>query len=253
MSEEVQRKDLTIKYEELIDEINKKVFMQISDSLKEKLHNLQIVGIVDIVAPEIFHSLKEILNDSGNLILIFDENFKNEDNQVMKVVSNMKFAGYINTKIENNANMFQITGQKRKSNKKGNDNPWKNINLEVKSDLVLEDELDDPFNSYQKFAKKSDCITKPKPCKNCNCGRAEKEKSAENSNVNVTSSCGRCYLGDAFRCAGCPYKGIPAFEPGEKIDFTNINTNNNQQEMQIESEDIKVKLNTGDNKIKLDI
>lgn len=260
---------LTIKINDLIDPNTKSFTNQSSEILKNKKFDiLQIEDLEENLAPEVLHSLKESINDNGNLILLFSENFKNENNSMFKSVSSLKFAGYTETKIETtNNNVFKLSGKKRKtkaaskknsnsnSNATTTENPWKNINLNVQSDLVLEDELVDPFDSYQKFAKKTDCVTKPKPCKNCNCGRAEKEagNGQVSSSVN-SSSCGRCYLGDAFRCAGCPYKGKPAFEPGDKIDFSNVNGNENSGEAQalLEAEEVSVKVGNA-NKVKIDL
>ena len=67
-----------------------------------------------------------------------------------------------------------------------------------------------------------------KACKDCTCGLAEAQANGATGGAekpaltramvdNPKSACGSCGLGDAYRCAGCPYRGLPSFKDGEKI------------------------------------
>ncbi|KOS47900.1 Fe-S cluster assembly protein [Penicillium nordicum] len=83
-------------------------------------------------------------------------------------------------------------------------------------------------------------------CKDCSCGLADKLEAEDkerranaDKELNVmkldtgdlaeldftvegkTGSCGSCALGDAFRCDGCPYMGLPAFKPGQEVQILN--------------------------------
>ena len=53
-----------------------------------------------------------------------------------------------------------------------------------------------------------DCAGR-EPCADCTCGRSENKK--EEQQAVKKSSCGKCSLGDAFRCASCPYLGKVSF------------------------------------------
>jgi anamorsin len=118
--------------------------------------------------------------------------------------------------------------------------PKKRLNLLNfdSADIIDESTLLEPKDFTKPIIQPPECAPAPgkrrKACKDCTCGLKEQEES-ENADARKlpvvtlgddefdftvqgkTSSCGSCSLGDAFRCAGCPFIGMPAFKPGEEV------------------------------------
>ena len=96
--------------------------------------------------------------------------------------------------------------------------------IDLEDDNLVDE--DDLLNSYNILMSglaiptldKKDCKTSRNACKNCSCGRAEESLDSESlDSESKASMCGNCYLGDGFRCDSCPSKGLPPFNPGEKL------------------------------------
>ncbi|KAM0420855.1 hypothetical protein ACHAPT_011385 [Fusarium lateritium] len=110
--------------------------------------------------------------------------------------------------------------------------------------LMTEDDLLRPINIPPECQPKAG--KRRRACKDCSCGLAERlatedaqkreeaDKKLESvklatddlAEIDFTvqgkvGSCGNCSLGDAFRCDGCPYIGLPPFKPGEEVRLLN--------------------------------
>lgn len=117
---------------------------------------------------------------------------------------------------------------------------WKLAANDFNDDAEVVDDDDLLGEEIKKPATKAeDCgpETKKRACKNCVCGLKEIQE-AESKGEPVTiqpdaSACGGCAKGDAFRCATCPYLGLPKFESGTK------------PEIKVKADGSKVLLDTG--------
>lgn len=110
-------------------------------------------------------------------------------------------------------------------------------------DLVKEDE--DVSTGITMITCGKSKTKRKRACKDCSCGLKELEdqeidnvRKQQDTVVKFTEEelteidftiegkkvggCGSCSLGDAFRCSGCPYLGLPAFKPGQSINLNSI-------------------------------
>lgn len=84
---------------------------------------------------------------------------------------------------------------------------------EINNDLIVPELLPETIKPKSK---------KKRQCSNCTCSRSKVKAKSPDAQTGIPpkSGCGNCSLGDAFRCEGCIYKGMPAFKEGEEFKFT---------------------------------
>ncbi|KAJ5274615.1 hypothetical protein N7497_005217 [Penicillium chrysogenum] len=132
----------------------------------------------------------------------------------------------------------------------GIDSPVTNHDRDEDDELINEDTLLSEEDLTRPIMPPPECQPKTgrrrRACKDCTCGLADKLEAEDkerranaDKELNVmkldtgdlneldftvegkTGSCGSCALGDAFRCDGCPYMGLPAFKPGQEVQILN--------------------------------
>ncbi|XP_069113912.1 anamorsin homolog isoform X2 [Argopecten irradians] len=175
---------------------------------------LKLSGFVDISEPA---SVK-----------LTDEDQKTIQSALQLSAVNMSYSICFKPGYEvGSSSQLKISFGKKKAEHKVDENVakvWKLSSMDMMDEeveMVDDDDLldEDDLKKPDPASLKADCggRAKKKACKDCSCGLAEELEGLAPKPKAATSACGSCYLGDAFRCASCPYLGMPAFKPGEKV------------------------------------
>ncbi|KAF3341231.1 anamorsin [Carex littledalei] len=192
-----------------------------------------------------FVEFSRVLKPSGKLILHKQVTSSEQEKASLNLVRQLLTSGFIEVKAsDSNCSNQSVTIKGTKAswtvgssyllkNKKTSENILPNIPINEESDIIDEDSLlteEDLTKPQLPIGGDCEVGKTRKACKNCTCGRAEAEAEAEGKLQkldltpdqinNPRSACGSCGLGDAFRCGGCPYRGLPPFILGEKVAFS---------------------------------
>ncbi|NXX85381.1 CPIN1 protein, partial [Urocolius indicus] len=180
---------------------------------------LTLSGLVDVkelqkdaLTPEEAHSVREHLGYQGSDLLIVQiegrkPNFEVGSSSQLKLSFAKKPGPSGKPSVDPaTAKLWTLSA---------NDMDDEEVDLLDSDELLDSEDLKKPDPSSLRAPSCKE-MGKKKACKNCTCGLAE-ELEQEKKSSQPKSACGNCYLGDAFRCASCPYLGMPAFKPGEKI------------------------------------
>jgi len=173
--------------------------------------------------PFVYRHLSRVLRESATLVL----RTRNSD----AALDGLKKAGFIESQVSGDQKGSFVRCVKPKAGVQDDGgkpriqrgNVWKLADDELDDDEGLIDEdrlIQSALNTYVERDTKINRTNPSKPrraCKNCVCGRKNDAKPAKTfletgePIVAPKGGCGSCSLGDAFRCAGCPYRGLPAF------------------------------------------
>lgn len=197
-----------------------------------------LIDLLKVVAPGgsiVLHKLIANSTDNEAEKLFSDEisalrvsGFRFKECRVSPLTSTWRIKGLLGDDYQDDARICQIIGEKPSykigssvalSFAKEPQNVWK-LDDAVEDDLIDEDDLldeEDLKKPTESSLRVCGTTGKRKACKDCSCGLAEELNGEAAKEKTEKSSCGNCYLGDAFRCASCPYIGMPAFKPGEKV------------------------------------